>query len=70
MAVSALKFIGLAVGAVALGVLSASFAFSQLGAKVGGLSGVGSNDWAAMYFERQETEDVIPARIRHMIGRN
>jgi hypothetical protein len=69
MAVSALKFIGLAVGAVALGVLSASFAFSQLGSKVDGLSGVGSNDWTAISFDRQATKDVIPARIRHIIGR-
>ena len=69
MAVSALKFIGLAVGAVALGVLSASFAFSQLGSKVEGLTGEGSNAWATMNFDRQTTKDVMPARIRHIIGR-
>lgn len=67
MALSALKFIGLAVGSVALGVLSASFAFSQRGPGVGGFAGNGSKPWMTLNYESKVTEDEIPAGIRHII---
>ncbi|GBE44845.1 EF hand [bacterium BMS3Bbin10] len=47
MAIGALKFIGLALGAVALGVVSTSFAFGQMGPGPGGFAGPGQNGWLA-----------------------
>ncbi len=47
MAISALKFIGLALGAVTLGVLSASFAFGQFGPGQSGYAALGTTGWIA-----------------------
>ena len=47
MAISALKFIGLSVGAVAVGVLSASIAFGQMGPAPGGLANPRQIGWLA-----------------------
>ena len=70
MAISALKFIGLAVGAVALGVLSASFAFGVMEPEAGGMAGYGPNDRSALKYESRVTEDEIADRIRHIKWRN
>jgi len=47
MAIGAIRFIGLAIGAVALGVLSATFAFGQSGPVQPGMSTKGSKGWLA-----------------------
>jgi hypothetical protein len=70
MALSALKFIGLAIGAVVLGVLSTSFAFSQMGAGAGGFTGHGSNAWIALKYDSKVTEDEKAGRIRHIMRRH
>lgn len=70
MALSALKFIGLAVGAVALGALSASFAFGQMGPEADGLAAYGPNGRLALNYESKVTEDEIPDRIRHIMWRH
>jgi hypothetical protein len=70
MALSALKFIGLAIGAVVLGVLSTSFAFSQMGAGESRFTGHGSNAWIALKYDSKVTEDEIAGRIRHIMRRH
>ena len=70
MAINAWKFIGLAVGAVALGVLSASFAFSQLGPGADGYTGNGSKAWMPLTYDSKMTEDEIPGPIRHIMRRH
>lgn len=45
MAISALRFIGLAVGALALGRISASFAFGQMGPVGPGFAGHSAEGW-------------------------
>ncbi len=70
MALSALKFIGLAVGAVALGVLSASFAFSHIGSGTS-LVAVGEpRNWMTLNVESRMTKDAIPAGMRHIMRRH
>ena len=70
MAISALRFIGLAVCAVALGVLSASFAFSKMGPGTDGLSAYGSNAGMAPIYDGKVTQDEISDRVRHIMGRH
>jgi hypothetical protein len=67
---SALKFIGLAVSAVALGVLSSSFAFSHIGAGASRVAGSGPQGWMALITESRMTEDEMPAGIRHIVRRH
>lgn len=70
MALGALKFIGLAVGAVALGVLSASFAFSHIGSGTSLIAGGVTQNWMTLNAESWMTKDEIPAGIRHIVGRH
>ncbi len=70
MAISALKFIGLAVGAVALGVLSASFTFEQMGSGAGGFAGYGSKTWLVPNDNGMMTKDEILGGILHIIRRH
>ena len=69
MTLSALKFIGLALCAVVLGVLSASFATALIGPGVGGYSSHGSNGFLAVKGVVRVTEDEIPGHISHILGR-
>ena len=70
MAISALKFIGLAVGAVALGVLSASFAFSHMGSVTINIAGDEPKGRSVLNYDSKTTEDEMPGRIRHIVRRH
>lgn len=70
MAISALKFIGLAVGAVALGVLSASFIYEQMGPGAGGFAGNGLKTWLVPDGDGMMTKDEIPGGILHIMRRH
>lgn len=70
MAMGALKYIGLAVGAVVLGVLSASFAFSHIGPVTNLNAGGEMPNRMSLNAESWMTKDEIPAGMRHKVGRH
>ena len=70
MALGAMKFIGLAVSAVVLGVLSASFAFSHIGTAPGHIAGSGSDSWITLNGGSSTTEDEIQKVLGHIVRSN
>ncbi len=70
MVLSALRFIALAFVAVALGVLSASYAIGQTGTGVGGFAGCGPNGWLALNCDSKVSEDEMRGRIGHIQRRH
>ncbi len=70
MAISALKFIGLAVGAVALGVISASLTFEQMGFGAGEFAGYGLKTSLVPNDNGLMTKDEMPGGILHIMRRH
>lgn len=68
MTAGTLKFIGVAVLAVVLGVLSASFAFGKLGIGSPGLSHERIS-WMNVHKAGSGTRDEKNAGLRHIMGR-